>query len=193
MPTVMGVFEDRESTESVVDELAKSGVDRDDIGVMWKDTSRREEETIEKVEYRDHHEGVGSEAAKGAGGGAAGGAVAGGGTVLLASAGVALVPGIGALLVAGTAAAAAAATAAGAVGGAATGAVFGTVIGATDNDASKSVEEQTRYREALDRDGFIVTADVDDDDKSEVVETMREAGATDVSVLRDESHEDTSG
>ena len=186
----MGVFEDREDTESAVDRLTDSGVDSEAIGVVWKDKTNREVDTIEKVEYHDHHEGAGAEAAKGAGGGAVGGAIAGGGTVLLASAGVALVPGIGALLVAGTAAATAAAAAAGAVGGAATGALFGAAIGATDNDASKSVEEQTRYRDALERDGFVVTVDVDDEEKAGVAEVLKEAGGTDVSVLRDEDEDD---
>ncbi len=190
MPTVMSVFEDRENTEAAVDRLTDSGVDSDAIGVVWKDKTNREVDTIEKVEYHDHHEGAGAEAAKGAGGGAIGGAVAGGGTVLLASAGVALVPGIGALLVAGTAAATAAATATGAVGGAATGALFGAAIGATDHDASKSVEEQTRYRDALDRDGFVVTVDVADEEEVEIAEMLKQAGGTDVSVLRDETDEE---
>lgn len=187
----MGVFGERENTEAAVDRLTDSGVNSDAIGVVWRDKTNREVETIEKVEYHDHHEGAGAEAAKGAGGGALGGAVAGGGTMLLASAGVALVPGIGALLVAGTAAATAAAAATGAAGGAATGALFGAAIGATDNDASKSVEEQTRYRDAVERDGFVVTVDVDDEDEADVAETLREAGGTDVSVLRDQTDEDT--
>ena len=186
----MGVFADRETTEAAVDRLTDSGVDPDAIGVVWKDKTNRQVDTIEKVEYHDHHEGAGAEAAKGAGGGAVGGALAGGGTMLLASAGLALVPGIGAFLVAGTAAATAAAAATGAVGGAATGALFGAAIGATDKDASKSVEQQTRYRDALERDGFVVTVDVVDEEEADVAETLKEAGGTDVSVLRDETDQD---
>lgn len=184
MPTVTGVFTDREATEAGVDHLIASGVDRAAIGVMWKDKSLRQPEEFDTVEYRDHHEGARAEATKGASGGAIGGAVAGAGTVLLASAGVALVPGLGALLAAGTAAATAAAAAAGALGGSATGGLLGAAIGATDHDATKVVKKKTRYREAIERDGFIVTANVEDDSTPRVVEMFEEANATDISVMR---------
>lgn len=186
MPTVTGLFADRETTESAVDHLVESGVDRGAIGVMWKDRSLRQPEEVDAVEYRDHHEGPRAEAAKAASGGAIGGAVAGAGAILLASAGVALVPGIGALLTAGTAAATAAAAAAGALGGSATGGLLGAVIGATDHGATKVVKKQTRYREAIERDGFIVTASVEADITPEVVEMFEEAGASDISVMRGE-------
>lgn len=49
MPTVTGVFTDRETTESAVDHLVESGVDRGAIGVMWKDRSLRQPEEVDAV------------------------------------------------------------------------------------------------------------------------------------------------
>lgn len=193
MPTIIGVYQDREKTEQAVDTLTSGGVSADAIGVMWRDRSAPEPGEIKVVSYQDHHSSAASEAGKGALGGAVGGAATGAGAVLLASAGVALIPGIGALLAAGTAAAAAIAAVAGAVGGGVTGGIFGAVLGAGDNEATKVVETRTRYRDAIERDGFLVTVEAADDEASEVVDLMESSGAEDVSVLRDTHLEPAAG
>lgn len=183
MTTVVGMFPDRNTTEDAIELLVQNGVERDALGVMWRDKSVRQPEIIKTVGYEDHHSDVGSEAAKGFAGGAIGGATAGAGTMLLASAGVALIPGVGALLAAGTLAATALAAGAGAVGGGATGGLLGALIGATDSDATKVVAEHTRYRTALDRDGFLLTVETSPKHSTFISEVMRKAGALDVSVL----------
>lgn len=193
MPTIIGVYSDHEKTEQAIDTLTAGGVASEAIGVMWRDRSAPEPGEIKVVSYRDHHSTAGSEAGKGALGGAVGGAATGAGTVLLTSAGVALIPGIGALLAAGTAAAAAIAAAAGAVGGGVTGGIFGAVLGAGDQEATKVVETRTRYRDAIERDGFVVTVEADDDETGEIVDLMASSGAEDVSVLRDTGLEPATG
>ncbi|MDX1469687.1 MAG: hypothetical protein R3258_10135 [Acidimicrobiia bacterium] len=193
MPTIIGVYTDRETTEQAIDGLTSGGVASDAIGVMWRDRSVAEPGEIKVVSYQDHHSTAASEAGKGVVGGAVGGAATGAGAVLLASAGVALIPGIGALLAAGTAAAAAIGAAAGAVGGGVTGGLFGAVLGAGDNEATKVVETQTRYRDVIERDGFVVTVEASDDETSEIVELMYSSGADDVSVLRDTGLEPATG
>ena len=185
MATVVGVLSDRQSTETAIETLVQNGIDRDHLGVLWRDKAVAQPETIKTVGYEDHHSGTGAEAAKGLAGGAVGGAAAGAGTVLLASAGVALIPGVGALLAAGTLAASALAAGAGAVGGGVTGGLIGALIGATDSDATKVVEEHTRYRAALDRDGYLLTVESPEDRVVFVTQVMEEAGAEEVSVLEE--------
>lgn len=185
MVTVVGVLEDRPSAEDAIETLVQNGIDRDALGVMWRDKAVAQPETIKTVGYQDHHSGAGAEAVKGAVGGAVGGGAAGAGTVLLASAGVALLPGVGALLAAGTVAASAMAAGAGAVGGGATGGLIGALIGSTDNGASKVVEEQKRFRTALDRDGFVLAVETPEGDAVGVVGMLRDAGAEDVAVLHE--------
>lgn len=187
MTTVVGLFKDRDSTESAIDRLMNSGISSDAVGVIWRDRSVDQPEQIERVHYEDHFEDAGSEAAKGATGGAVGGAATGAGTMLLASAGVALLPGIGALLAAGTVAATAAATAAGAVGGGVTGGVLGAILGASDDGATKVTDTETRYRETIERDGFVLTIDVDgDQDLDDARAAMDDAGADEVTLLEGE-------
>jgi len=183
MATVVGVFNDRTSTESAIADMVESGMDRADIGVIWRDKTVSEPEEVETIRYVDHFEGPSAEAAKGAAGGAVGGAAAGAGTVLLASAGIALIPGVGALLAAGTIAAAVAGAAAGAIGGVVTGGLIGALLGAADHDATKITEKHTVYRDAIERDGFIVTVESDDASLERAKEALEHAGATDVSVL----------
>lgn len=186
MPAVVGVFPDRPETESAIDGLVKHGIDKDDIGVVWREKSVPKREEVEVIVYIDHFEDPGTEARKGAIGGAVGGGAAGVGGVLLASAGgVVLATPIGALLAVGTVAAAALAGAAGAVGGSVTGGLIGALLGATDHDATKVKKTETQYREAIERDGFVVTVQTDEESVDEVSEALASVGATDVSVLRE--------
>lgn len=185
MSTVAGIFHDRDATERGLSELYRRGFDNQQVGVIWRDRSYSE--PINDYEYRerhyaDEHSDSAEEAGKGAAGGAVGGAAVGAGTVLLASAGLALIPGIGALLAAGTAAAALVGAAAGAVGGGVVGGVVGALIGAGDHEAEVT-EVQTRYREAITSEGFVVTVDTESAD--EAAEALRDAGAEDVSVVEE--------
>lgn len=187
MPTVAGIFHDRDSTERALSELYDHGFENDQVGVIWRDRSYTDHDAIDSYEYQerhydDHHGEVAEEAGKGAAGGAVGGAAAGAGTMLLASAGLALIPGIGALLAAGTTAATLAAAAAGAVGGGVTGGIIGALIGAGDNEADRT-ETHTRYRDAIHGEGFVVTVETDEESVVDAEDALTDAGAEDVTVV----------
>lgn len=189
MPTVAGIFYDRDATERALSELYEHGFDNEQIGVIWRDRSYSDPiDTYEYEDrhYEDHHGGTAEEAGKGAAGGAVGGAAAGAGTVLLASAGLALIPGIGALLAAGTAAATLAGAAAGAVGGGVTGGVIGALIGAGD-DETDLTETHTHYREAIGGEGFVVT--VETDSTEDAADALEDAGAEHVRVLEEADYQ----
>ena len=186
MPAVVGVFPDRQETESAIDQLVAIGVDGDAVGVVWREKSVPKQEEVEVIVYVDHFEDPGTEAKKGAIGGAVGGGAAGVGSILLASAGgVVLATPVGALLAAGTLAAAALAAAAGAVGGSITGGLIGALLGAADHDATKVTKTETQYRDAIERDGFVVTVETSEEEVDETTEALTRAGARDISVLRE--------
>lgn len=185
MPAVVGVFPGRQETESAIDELVGLGIDQDAIGVVWKEKSVPKQEEVEIIVYVDHFDDPATEARKGAIGGAVGGGAAGVGSVILASAGgVVMATPIGALLAVGTVAAAALAAAAGAFGGSITGGLIGALLGATDHDATKVKKTETRYRDAIERDGFVLTIESTEDHMEQVSEALAKVGATDISVLR---------
>jgi len=186
MPAVVGVFPDREDTEAAIDELVVLGVDPDALGVVWREKSVPKQEDTEVVIYVDHFDPPGAEAKKGAIGGAVGGGAAGVGSVLLASAGgVVISTPIGILLAAGTLAAAAVAGAAGVVGGSITGGLIGALLGATDHDATKVTRTETTYTDIIERDGFILTIEVDEDDIESASDALETVGASEISVLRE--------
>ena len=186
MPAVVGVFPGRHETESAIDELVGLGIDQDALGVVWREKSVPMQEEVELIVYADHFEAPSVEARKGALGGALGGGAAGVGSILLASAGgVILATPIGALLTVGTVAAAAVAGAAGLVGGSITGGLIGALLGATDHDATKVKKTETHYRDAIERDGFVVVIETGDDDPEKASSALIEVGAADVSVLRE--------
>lgn len=186
MPAVVGVFPNRQETETAIDGLVARGVDEEAIGVVWREKSAPKTEEVEVWVYVDHFEEPGVEAKKGAIGGAVGGGAAGVGSVILASAGgVVLATPIGALLAAGTLAAGAIAAAAGAVGGSITGGLIGALLGATDHDATKVKTTEVQYRDAIEHDGFVVTVETDEAKVESVSVALADVGATDVSVLRE--------
>lgn len=186
MPAVVGVFPDRKETETAIDGLVGRGIDEQAIGVVWREKSVPKTEDIEVWVYVDHFDEPAAEARKGALGGAVGGGAAGVGSVLLASAGgVVLATPIGALLAVGTVAAAALAGAAGVVGGSITGGLVGALLGATDHDATKVKQTETRYVDAIERHGFVLTVDVDEDGVEEVSDALSTVGASEISVLRE--------
>jgi len=185
LPAVVGVFPDREETETAIDQLVELGMSHDAIGVVWREKTVPRHEDLEVVIYVDHFETPAVEAKKGAIGGAVAGGAAGIGGVLLASAGVALTTPIGGLLVAGTLAAAAAAPAAGAVGGSITGGLIGALLGAADHDATKVKLTERQYRDVIERDGFVVTIETEEDVVDVATNALAMVGATDISVLRE--------
>jgi hypothetical protein len=187
MPALVAVFPDRQETETAIDSLVELGVDQDAIGVVWREKSVPKQEDVEVFVYVDHFEEPAVEAKKGAIGGAVGGGAAGVGSVLLASAGgIVIATPIGALLAAGTIGAAALAGAAGAFGGSITGGLVGALLGATDHDATKVKTTETRYRDAIEREGFVLTMQTTEDNVDRLSEALAELGASDVSVLREQ-------
>ena len=185
MPSVVGVFLGREETETAIDQLVGLGVNQDALGVVWREKAEPVKEDVEIVVYIDHFDQPSVEARKGAIGGAVGGGAAGVGSVLLASAGgVVLGTPIGALLAVGTIAAAAIAGTAGVVGGGLTGGLLGALLGATDHDATKTTRTETEYRDAIVKDGFVVTIDVEEDQIDQTVSALDQVGANNISVLR---------
>lgn len=186
MPAVVGVFPDRQETEGAIDELVGLGIDQDTIGVVWREKSVPVQDEVEVIVYVDHFEDPVVEARKGAIGGAVGGGAAGVGSILLATAGgVVLATPVGALLAGGTLAAAALAGAAGVVGGSITGGLLGALLGAADHDATKVKVTETQYRDAIERDGFVITIEAEEEDVDEVSAAVAKVGATDISVLRE--------
>lgn len=187
MPTVVGVFPDREETESAIDGLVSLGIDPDALGVVWREKAVPRHEEVEVTIYVDHFDDPSVEARKGAIGGAVGGGVTGVGSVLLASAGgVVISTPIGALLAAGTLAAAAVAAAAGAVGGSLAGGLIGALLGATDHDATKVTKKETEYRDVIERDGFVLSVESSENEVERTSKALEGLGATNISVLRPE-------
>ncbi len=184
MPTAIGVFNDRDKAEGAIDFLVNQGVEPESLGVIWRERTVRETEEIDVTVYVDHFENAPVEARKGALGGAVGGGVAGIGAVLLGSAGVVISGPVGALLAAGTVTAAAIAGAAGSLGGSVTGGVLGAVLGATDREASKLTTTESRIVEAIERDGFVVTVETEDESLSNALAALKGAGADSISQLR---------
>lgn len=186
MPAIVGVFPDRDETESAIDELVDHDIDLENLGVVWREKTEGRYEVTETVVYVDHFEDAAGEARKGVIGGAVGGGAAGVGGVLLATTGgVVLTSPIGALLAVGTLAAAAVAGAAGVVGGSITGGILGALLGATDHDATRKKIKETEYRDVIERDGFVLTVTAEEDDVERVSEALATVGATDISVLRE--------
>lgn len=186
MPAVVGVFPDRDETETAIDQLVGLGIDADALGVVWREKTVGKYQETDVVVYVDHFEEPMVEARKGAVGGAVGGGAAGVGSVLLATAGgVVLGTPVGALLVGGTLAAAAIAGAAGAVGGSITGGVLGALLGATDHDATKKKVTEREYRDVIEKDGFVLTVDTTEEELDDVSDSLASVGATDISVLRE--------
>lgn len=183
MPTLLGVFKDRSDPDAVIDKLVALGIDRDRIGLVWREKIVRKAEEIEVTTYIDHFEAPSVEAKKGAWGGALGGATAGIFSAILAGTGIVLGPDVAAMLGTGTAAAAAAAAAAGAAGGGLTGGAIGALLGATDHGATKKTTTEREYHDVTETDGFVVTIDADETQANAAAAALKNAGAADVTIL----------
>lgn len=183
MPTLVAVFTGRDDSDFVLDRLEEHGIDRDSIGLVWREKTVRKAEDIEVVTYVDHFEGPMAEARKGALGGVIGGATAGAGTVLLATAGIVIGPGIASLLGTGAGVAAAAAAVAGAAGGGVSGGAIGALLSVADHDATKVTKTVTQFVEYTETDGFVVTFDYDEQDSDALATVLQEVGVDDISLL----------
>lgn len=183
MPTLMGVFRDRTDPDAVIESLVGEGIDREGIGLIWREKIVRRAEEVEVVTYVDHFDGPAIEAKKGAWGGLLGGAAFGVASAILAGAGIVLGPNVVAMLGAGTAAAAAAAGAAGAAGGGLTGGAIGALLGAVDRGATKKVSTEREYHDVTETDGFVITVEADAARTAEVTGTLEKVGATEITIL----------
>lgn len=170
MPAVVGVFPGRKETDTAIDGLVESGVERADLGVVWREKSVASREEVEITEMVDDFEAPAAEARKGAVGGALGGGVAGIGSMIL------LGTPVGPLIAVGTL---------GAMGGSVTGGLVGALLGATDHDTHEVVHTEIRFRDVIEHDGFVLTVTAEEEDLNRLSDRLIELGASDVSVLRE--------
>ncbi len=159
--TVVGVYDDREQAQRVVQDLVDSGIGRNDISLMTRDPR----EGREVREERGHH------AAEGAGAGAGIGALLGGAGGLLVGLGALAIPGIGPLVAAGPLAAALA----GAGIGAGVGALVGALVGMGIPE-----DEAEYYSEAVRRGGTLVAVRSSDEMTERAVSIMERHDPVDI-------------
>ncbi len=173
MKEVVGLFRDQSQAERAADALFERGYDADSVGYL-----NRHRDANGNVALDDGYEmdDTAGEAGKGVAGGAAGGAVVGAGAALLTSAGLLLIPGVGPFLAAGTLAGTLASAAAGAAGGAVLGGAAGAVVGMADDD-SVADETSSYYRDRIDTGYAMVSVNVEDNQRDEVVGILNAAGA----------------
>jgi hypothetical protein len=169
--TVVGLFDTFAEAQSVVQQLANSGFQREDISLIAND-ARGEYAKARAV-------GDTSSVAEGAGAGALGGGVLGGVLGLLVGIGALAIPGIGPVLAAGPLAAALGAAGASTLVGAGVGAAAGGVIGALVG-AGIPEEDANFYAEGVRRGGTLVMVKADDAMAQNAYDIMRRYGAVDV-------------
>lgn len=165
MKTVVGLMNNRDEAENVVQDLVNSGFRRDTISIMASDeepTGLQGEEDRGEVEARTKG------AVKGVEVGAAVGGIAG---LVVGLTGLAAIPGIGPVIAAGPIVALLSGAGMGAVAGGAIGAL--TKMGVTEEDARY-------YAEGVRRGGFLVTVAADDDSAEKAADIMRLHGAIDL-------------
>jgi stress response protein YsnF len=164
LQNIIGLFNSRSDAESAVHQLVNSGVNRDHISIVSRDSN----EDTRNLKTDDDTSG----AAKGAGIGAALGGVGG---LLAGLAGLAI-PGIGPILAAGPIAAALG----GALGGAGLGAAAGGLIGAL-TDMGVPEHEARHYEDAVRQGKTLLTVRSEDDAAAErVADILDSCGAIDI-------------
>lgn len=160
--TVIGSFDSYAEAQSVVDELAQQGFDRDDISIIAKDR-----EPGAKRADSERTDTGGSEV----GSGAAKGALAGGAIGLAAGLVAIAIPGIGPVIAAGPLATA--------LAGAGIGAAAGGIIGALMN-VGVNPEDAEYYAESVRRGGALVLVHAEEADAQRAADIMQLHGATDI-------------
>jgi len=161
--TVIGVFDTREQAESVVGDLIKAGVERNEISFLTRNGARPAAAPTTTATGVDEDTGTGSTAATGAMFGGIGG--------LLLGLGALAIPGIGPVIAAGPLAAALTGAGIGAAGGAVVGAL--TESGVSEHDAQF-------YADRVSSGATLVSVRCDDTLADPATEVMERHGARDV-------------
>jgi len=150
--TIVGLFDDFDEAQSVVNDLESAGFARNDISVVSNNSTSRFDGSASSSTASNAGHRAGS-ALGGAVGGAAEGAVIGGATGLAASLALLLIPGIGPIAAFGPLAAT--------LSGASLGAVGGGIIGGLSGLGIPK-DEAGYYAEGVRRGGTLVTLTTDD-------------------------------
>lgn len=168
----IGIFPNRQDTESALNELQNSDFPMEKVSVVAKDVSENDEMAQSQSEF------VREQTLKGLGSGAvAGGALLGGLGGLLAGLGTLAVPGVGSIAVAG-AQAALAGTFAGGFYGAGAGGIIGAVIG---NGVSH--EQAKAYSDRLSQGDYLVMIDGTDEEIQRAESVLKAQGIQDWGVF----------
>jgi hypothetical protein len=171
------LFDTYEQASKAVAELESSGIPHSDISIVANDPSVRASDPAAPGTVTSSAPHTESEAGTGAGTGATIGTVLGGGAGLLAGLGMLAIPGIGPVVAAGWLVA----TAVGAGVGAGAGGLLGSLVGAGVNETDAHV-----YAEGVRRGGTLVTARVDEPQRTVVEQIMARYSGVDASTRGDE-------
>ncbi|KQU74449.1 hypothetical protein ASC75_20695 [Aminobacter sp. DSM 101952] len=156
MATVTGLFDTYSDAKTAVGELARAGIDHDDISIVASNADGSYDRSTGDVDTGEA-----------AGAGAGIGALVGGTGGLLTGLGVMAIPGVGPVVAAGWLAATAAGAAAGALAGGAAGGIIGALT-----DSGVSSDDAHVYAEGVRRGGTLVTARVSDGDQESLARSI---------------------
>lgn len=172
--TVIGLFSHKDDANDAIKQLRDSGFASEDISIVVKDTSIKEE--MEQTK--------GEQVVEGAAGGAATGGVIGGILGLIAGVTAITLPGLGALLIAGPLAAALGLTGAAAttVSGAITGAVAGGLVGGLVS-LGLPQEQAERFEERIGRGDILLSVDTRDKDEDAARTIYADNNAEEISTV----------
>jgi uncharacterized protein (TIGR02271 family) len=162
--TVVGLFDNVNEAQQVVDELTRLGIKRSDISIARQDAKASGGTSTTTADRGDH-------IAVGAGTGATTGAVVGGAAGLIASLSALAIPGFGPILAAGPIVA----TLTGAGIGAAAGGLIGALVG-----AGVPEEEAEYYSEGVRRGGTLVSVRTEDALAERAADIMNRHHAVDI-------------
>ena len=177
------LFDTYEQASQAVAELESSGIPHSDISIVANDASARPVDpaapstVTSTAAHTEADAGTDAGTGTGAGTGATIGTVLGGGAGLLAGLGMLAIPGIGPVVAAGWLVA----TAVGAGVGAGAGGLLGSLVG-----AGVSEDEAHVYAEGVRRGGTLVTARVDESQRTVVEEVMARFSGVDATTRGDE-------
>ncbi|HYF02095.1 MAG TPA: general stress protein, partial [Patescibacteria group bacterium] len=165
MKTVVGLYDDFQTAQSVVSDLVNAGFDRANISLLANDAEGRHSSSLNTTSGPD------TDTTSGAAKGAAGGAVVGGVGGLLLGLGALAIPGLGPIIAAGPIVAA--------LTGAGIGAAAGGVLGAL-TDLGVPDDEAEYYAEGVRRGGTLVTLKTSEDLVERAIDIMDHHGAVDI-------------
>ncbi len=179
MKTIVGLFDNFNDAQSVVNDLVNSGFDRNHISMVANDAAGQYSTALRsggggEGVVRDTDSSSGP-VAESAGTGAKAGAYVGGALGLLAGLGALAIPGVGPVIAAGPIMTALGSTALGAGLGAAAGGLIGGLVGLGVPD-----EEAGYYSEGVRRGGTLVTVSADDAMTQQAVDILNRHNAVDI-------------